>query len=637
VSFYNNNYNNKSEKISDLCHISVNVVFKFVIFLAYNKSQQIRIKNDCNLMNLFNRGIIRMEMVNITIDGIKTQVPSGTTVLEAAKSLNIDIPTLCYLKGLNAVGACRICVVEVQGARALQASCVLPVAEGMVVKTASSKVREARKGIMELILARHERECLTCSRNLSCELQKLSEEMGVGEIPYESSDLNYAVDETSDAIVRDQNKCILCGRCVSVCKKVQGTGAIDFARRGVKTTVTTTYDKSLGDVNCINCGQCIKICPVGALREKDDTEKVWNALGNDKLHVVVQTAPAVRVALGEEFGMPVGTNVEGKMIAALKRLGFSKVFDTNFSADLTILEEGTELLGRLNNGGKLPLITSCSPGWIKFCEHNHHDFIENLSSCKSPQQMFGAVAKSYYAEKIGMDPKNIFVVSIMPCTAKKFEAGREEMNVDGNQDVDAVLTTRELAKMIKQARINFPAIEEGNYDSILGDSTGAGVIFGATGGVMEAALRTVADILTGEDLKNIEYTAVRGMEGIKEATVRIKDMDVKVAVVHGTANADRLLERIRSGEANYHFVEVMGCPGGCINGGGQPIIMDKEKTEEVKMLRAQGLYTIDQSRKRRKSHENPEVKALYDDYMEKPNSHKAHHILHTHYTKRDRV
>ena len=578
-----------------------------------------------------------MEMVNITIDGIKTQVPSGTTVLEAAKSLNIDIPTLCFLKGINAVGACRICVVEVQGARALQASCVLPAAEGMVVKTATTKVREARKGIMELILARHERECLLCSRNLSCELQKLAEEMGIGEIPYEGSKIHYAVDETSSAIVRDQNKCILCGRCISVCKKIQGTGAIDFARRGVKTTVTTAFDKGLGEVKCINCGQCIKICPVGALREKDDTEKVWSAISNPNLHVVVQTAPAVRVALGEEFGLPVGTNVEGKMIAALRRLGFDKIFDTNFSADLTILEEGTELLGRIKSGGKLPLITSCSPGWIKFCEHNHHDFIENLSSCKSPQQMFGAVAKSYYAEKSGIDPKNIFVVSIMPCTAKKYEADREELAVDGLQDVDAVLTTRELGKMIKQARINFPAIEDAAYDSMLGDSTGAAVIFGTTGGVMEAALRTVADILTGEDLKSIEYTSVRGMEGIKEATVRIKDMDVKVAVAHGTANADKLLERIRSGEANYHFVEVMGCPGGCINGGGQPIIMDKEKTEEVKKLRAQGLYNIDQSRKHRKSHENPEVKALYDEYMEKPNSHKAHHLLHTHYTKRDRV
>lgn len=578
-----------------------------------------------------------MEMVNITIDGIKTQVPSGTTVLEAAKSLNIDIPTLCYLKGLNAVGACRICVVEVQGARALQASCVLPVAEGMVVKTSSPVVREARKGIMELILARHERECLTCSRNLNCELQKLSEEMGVGQIPYEGAHTHYAVDDASSAIVRDQNKCILCGRCISVCKKVQGTGAIDFAKRGVKTTVTTAFDKTLGDVKCINCGQCIKICPVGALREKDDTERVWQALGDSSKHVVVQTAPAVRVALGEEFGMPVGTNVEGKMIAALRRLGFARVFDTNFSADLTILEEGTELLGRINNGGKLPLITSCSPGWIKFCEHNYHDFLDNLSSCKSPQQMFGAVAKSYYADKVGIDRKDVFVVSIMPCTAKKYEAAREELSVDGLQDVDAVLTTRELAKMIKQARINFPAIEDAAYDSILGDSTGAGVIFGATGGVMEAALRTVADILTGQDLKEIEYTAVRGMEGIKEATVNINGMDIKVAVAHGTGNAAKLLDKIRSGEASYHFVEVMGCPGGCINGGGQPIILDKEKTDEVKKLRAQGLYSIDQSRKHRKSHENPEVKALYDEYMEKPNSHKAHHILHTHYTKRDRV
>ncbi len=578
-----------------------------------------------------------MEMVNITIDSIKTQVPKGTTVLEAAKALNIHIPTLCFLKDINEVGACRMCVVEVQGARSLQASCVLPAAEGMVIKTASPKVREARKGILELLLARHERECLTCTRNLNCELQKLAEEMGITEVPYEAPKVRYAVDTASSAIVRDQNKCILCGRCISVCKKIQGTGAIDFANRGVNTTVTTTYNKSLGDVSCINCGQCIKICPVGALREKDETQLVWDAISNPDLHVVVQTAPAVRVALGEEFGMPVGTNVEGKMIAALKRLGFDKVFDTNFSADLTILEEGTELLDRMNNGGKLPLITSCSPGWIKFCEHNHHDFIENLSSCKSPQQMFGAVAKSYYAEKAGIDPKNMFVVSIMPCTAKKYEADREEMNVDGNKDVDVALTTRELAKMIKQARIDFPAIENASYDSMLGDSTGAAVIFGATGGVMEAALRTVADILTGEDLKDIEYKAVRGMENIKEATVKIKDLEVKVAVVHGTANASKLLDKIRKGEANYHFVEVMGCPGGCINGGGQPIIMDKEKTEEVKKLRAQGLYSIDESRTHRKSHENPEIKTLYDEYLEKPNSHKAHHILHTHYTKRDRT
>ncbi len=578
-----------------------------------------------------------MEMINVTIDGIKTQVPKGSTVLAAAKSLNINIPTLCYLKDLNEVGACRMCVVEVQGARSLQASCVLPVSEGMVVKTNSQSVREARKTILELILARHERECLTCSRNLNCELQKLCEEAGITGVSYEGERVIYAVDEASPSVVRDQNKCVLCGRCISVCKKVQGTGVIDFARRGVNTTVTTAYDKGLTEVACINCGQCIKICPVGALREKDDTDRVWEALSNPDLHVVVQTAPAVRVALGEEFGMPIGTNVETKMTSALKRLGFDKVFDTNFSADLTILEEGTELLNRIQNGGKLPLITSCSPGWIKFCEHNYHEFLENLSSCKSPQQMFGAVAKSYYAQKMGIDPKNIFVVSIMPCTAKKYEAQRDEMNVAGLQDVDAVLTTRELARMIKQARIDFPLLEDGFYDSILGDSTGAAVIFGTTGGVMEAALRTVADILTGEDLKNIEYLPVRGMEGIKEASVTVNGMEIKVAVAHGTANAAKLLDRIKSGEANYHFVEIMACPGGCINGGGQPIIMDKEKTEEVKKLRAQGIYAIDKGSKLRKSHENEEVKALYEEYLEKPNSHKAHHLLHTHYVERNKV
>ncbi len=578
-----------------------------------------------------------MDMVNITIDGISTQVPKSYTVLEAAKTLNINIPTLCFLKGLNEVGACRMCVVEVQGARSLQASCVLPVAEGMVVKTNSPDVLEARRTILDLILSRHERECLTCSRNLNCELQKLSEEMGLDRVSYEDKKIRFELDEESPAIVRDQNKCILCGRCVAVCKSVQNTGAIDFTRRGVNTTVTTSYNKGLSEANCINCGQCIKICPVGALREKDDTDKVWKAIGDKSKHVVVQTAPAVRVALGEEFGMPVGSNVEGKMIAALKRLGFDKVFDTNFAADLTILEEGTELLNRINNGGKLPLITSCSPGWIKFCEHNYHEFLDNLSSCKSPQQMFGAVAKSYYASKAGIDPKDIFVVSIMPCTAKKFEAGREELSVEGIQDVDAVLTTRELAKMIKQARMDFESIDGVEYDSIMGDSTGAGVIFGTTGGVMEAALRTVADILTGEDLKEIEYTPVRGMEGIKEASVSINGMDIRVAIAHGTGNAAKLLDRIKSGEADYHFVEVMGCPGGCINGGGQPIIMDKEKTEEVKKLRAQGLYSIDRERKLRKSHENPEVKRLYDEYLEKPNSHKAHHLLHTHYLKRNRV
>ena len=579
-----------------------------------------------------------METVNITIDGIKTQVPKEFTVLEAAKSLDINIPTLCHLKGINEVGACRICVVEVKGARTLQASCVLPVSEGMEVKTCSPAVMEARKTILDLILSRHERECTTCSRNLNCELQKLCDEMGIDKVSYEGEKIVYAVDQASPSIVRDQNKCVLCGRCIAICRDIQHTEAINFANRGIRTTVTAPNGKALTEVNCINCGQCIKICPVGALREKDDTHKVWSALGNPDLHVVVQTAPAVRVGLGEEFGMPVGTNVEGKMITALKRLGFDKVFDTDFSADLTILEEGTELLNRIKNGGKLPLITSCSPGWIKFCEHNYHEFLDNLSTCKSPQQMMGAVAKSYYAEKAGIDPKNIFVVSVMPCTAKKFEANREEMALDGLKDVDVVLTTRELAKMIKQVRINFTALSEGKYDSILGDSTGAAVIFGATGGVMEAALRTVADILTGQDLKKIDYTPVRGMEGIKEASVNVDGVDIKVAVAHGTGNAAKLLDSIKDGKAEYHFIEVMACPGGCINGGGQPILLDKEKTEEVKKLRAQGLYKIDKEDRRfRKSHENPEVKKLYEDYLDEPNSHISHRLLHTKYIERDRA
>lgn len=583
------------------------------------------------------RGISLMEMVNLTIDGIKTQVPKGTTVLEAAKGLNINIPTLCYLKEINEVGACRMCVVEVKGARSLQASCVLPVSEGMEVKTSSRAVREARQVVLQLILARHERECLTCSRNLNCELQKLSEEMGVDEIEFQGEKIHYAVDYASPSVVRDQNKCILCGRCINVCKNIQGTGVINFARRGVKTTVTTAYDKGLSEVSCINCGQCIKMCPVGALREKDDRDRVWEAIENDDLYVVAQTAPAVRVALGEEFGMAVGTNVEGKMVAALRRLGFDKVFDTDFTADLTIIEEGTELLGRIKNGGKLPMITSCSPGWIKYCEHNHHDFLDNLSTCKSPHQMLGALTKSYYAEKMGIDPKKIFVVSIMPCTAKKFESKREELKINGLNDVDAVLTTRELAKMIKESRIDFKALENDKFDKVMGESTGAAVIFGTTGGVMEAALRTVADILTGEDLKDIEYSPVRGLEGIKEATVKIGDLDVKVAVAHGTGNAGKLLEKVRNGEANYHFIEVMACPGGCINGGGQPIIIDKSKTEEVCKLRAQGLYNIDQEMPLRKSHKNPEIKALYDEYLGEANGDKAHHLLHTHYVKRDRV
>ncbi|MCX8128832.1 MAG: NADH-dependent [FeFe] hydrogenase, group A6 [Clostridia bacterium] len=574
-----------------------------------------------------------MDMINIKIDGLEISVPKDTTVLQAAKQLKIDIPTLCYMKGINEVGSCRICVVEVEGWRGLHPACVTKVCEGMEVRTANKTVREARQNILELIMANHNRECLSCSRNMNCELQKLCNEMGINDIPYEKKSDRGLID-TSAPVVRDPSKCVLCGRCVSVCDKTQSVGVINYAYRGAHTSVTTPYENSLNEYECINCGQCIKICPVGALQERDDTDKVWDALENSDLHVVVQTAPAVRIALGEEFGMPVGTNVEGKLTSALRRLGFDKVFDTNFSADLTIIEEGNELIQRINNGGKLPLITSCSPGWVKFCEHKYHDFIGNLSSCKSPQQMFGAVAKSYYAEKSGIDPRNIFVVSVMPCTAKKYESERKEMGTDGLRDVDAVITTRELAKMIKQARIEFQELPDSSYDSIMGTYSGAGVIFGNTGGVMEAALRTVADRLTGKDLKEVEYTAVRGIDGIKEAVININSMEIKVAVASGTANAAKLLDKIKAGEADYHFVEVMACPGGCINGGGQPIIMDKSKTEEVKQKRIEGIYAIDKACEKRKSHDNPEIKKLYEEYLGEPGSHKAHHLLHTHYEAR---
>lgn len=528
-----------------------------------------------------------------------------------------------------------MCLVEVKGARNLQASCVYPVADGMEVRTNTKKVREARKVNLELILSNHDRKCLTCVRNENCELQALSKQLGVDDIRYDGERIDYAVDELSPSIVRDPNKCILCRRCVAACRNVQGIGAIGATERGFRTTIEPVFGKSLSEVNCVNCGQCIEACPVGALREKDDTERVWDAINNPDLHVIAQTAPAVRVALGEEFGMPIGTRVTGKMVAALRRLGFDRVFDTDFAADLTIMEEGTELLNRLKNNGKLPLITSCSPGWIKYCEHNYPEFLDNLSTCKSPHQMMGAVVKSYYAEKHSIDPAKIFVVSIMPCTAKKFEARRPELSSTGYPDVDAVLTTRELAKMIKQAGIDFVKLEDEEFDPTLGDSTGAGVIFGATGGVMEAALRTVYELVTGKSIENLEINAVRGLDGVKEVEVPLGDITIKAAVAHGTANARALLEKVKSGEKEYHFIEVMGCPGGCVTGGGQPIVPAQVQMEiDVGKVRAAAIYDEDRSLPIRKSHENPSVKKVYEEYLGEPNSQKAHELLHTHYTPR---
>jgi NADP-reducing hydrogenase subunit HndD len=578
-----------------------------------------------------------MEMVKVTIDGIQVEVPQGSTALEAARAAGIHIPTLCYLKGVNEIGACRMCLVEVKGARSLQASCVFPVADGMEIKTNSPVVREARKVNLELILSNHDRKCLTCVRSENCELQALSKQLGVNDIRYEGEKINYTVDDMSPSIVRDPNKCILCRRCVSTCRNVQGIGAIGATERGFKSIIEPVFGKSLSEVNCIFCGQCIEACPVGALRERDDTDKVWDAINNPDLHVVVQTAPAVRVALGEEFGMPIGTRVTGKMAAALRRLGFDRIFDTDFAADLTIMEEGTELLGRLKNGGKLPMITSCSPGWIKYCEHNYPDFLENLSSCKSPHEMMGAVVKSYYAEKNNIDPSRIYVVSIMPCTSKKFEAQRPELRSTGYPDVDVVLTTRELARMIKQAGIDFVKLPDETFDPILGDSTGAAVIFGATGGVMEAALRTVAEIVTGKPLEDLEIHAVRGLDGVKEVEVDLGSMTVKAAVAHGAANAKALLEKVKSGEKEYHFIEVMGCPGGCVTGGGQPIVHAQDQMDiNVRMVRAAAIYDEDRGLPVRKSHENESVKKVYAEYFGEPNSHKAHELLHTHYTPRSK-
>ena len=576
-------------------------------------------------------------MITLTIDGIEVQAPQGSTVLEAARLAGIRIPTLCFLKDINEIGACRMCVVD-SGARSLQAACVLPAANGMKVKTNTPEIREYRRNILELLLSTHEKKCLSCVRSQNCELQALCKELGVenGD-KFEGFKVNYTIDDLSPSIVRDNNKCVLCRRCVAVCSKIQNVGVIGPVNRGMKTAIESPWEMHLSEMSCINCGQCIVNCPVGALYEKDDTKKVWDLLRDPAKHVVVQPAPAVRAALGEEFGLPMGTSVTGKMATALKRLGFDKVFDTDFGADLTIMEEANELVERIKNGGVLPMITSCSPGWIKYCETYHPDFLPNLSSCKSPHEMLGAMVKSYYAEKAGIDPKDIAVVSVMPCTAKKFEAARPELGHNGMADVDVVITTRELARMIKEANSNFACLPDGDFDSLMGESTGAGVIFGATGGVMEAALRTAYETITGETLEDVEFHAVRGIEGIKEATVNIGGTDVNVAVANGTGNATKMLEMAKSGEKNYTFLEVMACPGGCVNGGGQPIVSAQTKMDvDVRVERAKALYGEDRAKALRKSHENEEIKQIYKDFLDKPGSHLAHELLHTTYQKREK-
>lgn len=572
-------------------------------------------------------------MITLTINGEQVTVPEETTIMDAAKQAHINIPHLCYLEGLEPYGACRLCAVSIEGEPRLAPSCIRTVSEGMKIHTNTARVRRARRMIIELLLANHPTDCFTCERNQNCELLKLAFELGVDKVRFDGEKPSYDLDETSPAIIRDPNKCILCGRCVRVCHEVQTVSVIGFINRGSETMVSTLMDEGLGNVECTNCGQCIQVCPVGAIKEKSAIDEVWAVLANPEKHVVVQEAPVMRASLGEDLGLPAGTLVAGRMHAALRKLGFDTIFETPFSADLSIMEEASELVKRIKQGDVLPQITSCCPAWVEFMEHFYPDLIPYVSTCKSPQQMFGALAKTYYAEKAGIDPAKIVSVSIMPCTAKKYEAQRPEMTDSGFRDVDYVLTTRELARMIKEAGIDFASLADEPAEELMGLYSGAGTIFGITGGVMEAALRTAYKLVTGKELGKIDIQQVRGLDGIKTATVNMDGLEVKVAVAHGLGNTRKLMDEVRTGKSPYHFIEIMACPGGCAGGGGQPIGFDMA----LMGIRGQTLYAEDRQLPYRRSHDNPSIKKVYQDYLKQPLGEKSHHLLHTKYTKRERI